>query len=618
MSANEKKSIWKQTAEVLRLNWRAQRLMWRIARGKTILDYIGALLSVCGGYWNIIFSARLLDEVLYRRDPMRLLMIVAGLLGGDALIYLLRKLIDAAGAGLGFSFGYRQKMVFGDKLMSLDYEALESEEVRTAFKRVERETFNDGKNLQALWSLPWLFADLVSIGIALSIFIGLFLQLSRMRGWLVAGLVFSGFGIWLASVCAGRGERVFEECQEKISENCVQRDGYMDFLGDYRRGKEIRIFRLGNLLIEKLMDTHHFNDLALDERNRKSILYSLIELTGETAVMTLNRCIAAAASLSGLITVGGMMQYVEVLENLSQAVKMVFVEGYSLWYNAHYLERYFEFLDTPTRSNKSGRIPVEKRTDGDYRIRFDHVSFRYPGSEEYAIKDLCMEFKVGEKLAVVGVNGSGKSTFIKLLCRLYDPEAGTIYMNDIDIKRYDYKEYLSLFSVVFQDFKLFSFSIGENVAVAETYDRERVRTALEKAGLGEFLAKHASGLDTILYRNFDKEGVEISGGEAQKIALARAVCKGTALVILDEPTAALDPVSEYEIYKRFNDLVADRTTVYISHRMSSCRFCGDIAVFDGGRLVQRGSHEELMNRTDGKYYKLWTAQAQHYTASSEE
>ncbi len=185
-------------------------------------------------------------------------------------------------------------------------------------------------------------------------------------------------------------------------------------------------------------------------------------------------------------------------------------------------------------------------------------------------------------------------------------------MNGIDIRRYDYQEYLSLFSMVFQDFKLFSFTLGENVAVAEDYAQEAVEEALCKAGMGEFLKAHEKHLSTVLYRDFDKDGVEVSGGEAQKIALARAVCKGAPFVLLDEPTAALDPLAEYEIYRRFNELVADRTTVYISHRMSSCRFCGDIAVFHQGRMVQRGNHESLMADQSGKYYELWTSQAQYY------
>ena len=213
---------------------------------------------------------------------------------------------------------------------------------------------------------------------------------------------------------------------------------------------------------------------------------------------------------------------------------------------------------------------------------------------------------------MVGKNGSGKTTFIKLLCRLYDPTEGEILLNGINIKKYDYEEYKTIFSVVFQDFKLFSFSLGENVAASVAYEEEKVISCLEKAGFGERLKNLEKGVHTYLYRNFDEDGIEISGGEVQKAALARALYKDAPFIILDEPTAALDPVAEFEIYSRFNEIVGEKTAVYISHRLSSCRFCNDIAVFDEGRLVQRGSHEELVADKDGKYYELWQAQAQYY------
>lgn len=216
-------------------------------------------------------------------------------------------------------------------------------------------------------------------------------------------------------------------------------------------------------------------------------------------------------------------------------------------------------------------------------------------------------------MAVVGENGSGKTTFIKLLCRLYDPTEGVILLNGIDIKKYDYDEYMSIFSVVFQDFKLFSFSLGQNVAANTNYDESRVIECLTKSGFSDRLAKMPKGLQTCLYKNFDEEGVEISGGEAQKIALARALYKNAPFIILDEPTAALDPISEYEIYSNFNRIVGNKTAIYISHRLSSCRFCNDIAVFSNGSLIQRGSHDMLIQDENGKYHELWNAQAQYYT-----
>ena len=317
----------------------------------------------------------------------------------------------------------------------------------------------------------------------------------------------------------------------------------------------------------------------------------------------------AKTIVAGNLTTGEMMSLLAYCMNILMSLMMVSMIFVMLSMSYASAKRISEVLTEQT-DLKNPENPVMNVKDGS--IVFDHVSFRYPGSDKYALKDISIEFKVGEKLAVVGMNGSGKSTFIKLLCRLYDPTEGTIYMNGIDIRRYDYQEYFGLFSVVFQDFRLFSFGLGENVAMSETFREEAVRDALVKAGMEEFLKEHNDDLSTTLYRDFDKNGVEVSGGEAQKIALARAVCKGAPFVLLDEPTAALDPKAEYEIYKRFNDLVADRTTVYISHRMSSCRFCGDIAVFHEGRMVQRGSHESLLEETTGKYYELWTAQAQYY------
>ena len=226
-----------------------------------------------------------------------------------------------------------------------------------------------------------------------------------------------------------------------------------------------------------------------------------------------------------------------------------------------------------------------------------------------------LKFRVGERLAVVGRNGSGKTTFIKLLCRLYDPTEGEILLNGIDIRKYSYEEYLSLFSVVFQDFKLFSFELGQNVAASVEVDEGKAKACLEQAGFGERLRELPKGLHTCLYKDFEEDGVEISGGEAQKIALARALYKDAPFLVLDEPTAALDPVAEYEVYTGFNRMVGNRTAVYISHRLSSCRFCDEIVVFDEGQIVQRGSHESLLSQPDSLYARLWNAQAKYYRTS---
>ena len=284
-------------------------------------------------------------------------------------------------------------------------------------------------------------------------------------------------------------------------------------------------------------------------------------------------------------------------------------------FNAPYLKTLYDYLDLPNKMYK-GSLTTEKRSDRQYTVEFLDVSFRYPGSEQYALRHLSMTFKVGERLAVVGMNGSGKTTFIKLLCRLYDPTEGVILLNGIDIRKYRYDEYMDIFSVVFQDFKLFSLPLGQNVATAQHYDAARAADCLQKAGFSDRLARMPKGLDTCLYKDLDEDGVTISGGEAQKIAIARALYKDAPFIVLDEPTAALDPVAEAEIYAKFNEIAGDKTAIYISHRLSSCKFCDEIAVFDHGEVVQQGTHEELLGEPDGKYYELWNAQAQYYTEES--
>lgn len=599
-----------------RLTLRGSRLLWKEAPGYMALQYVTPVLRAVVGYWEIFFTARLLDEILGARTPRGLIFYAGFLLLGSHFLRYASGLLEGVISQKSFIFWQQTRMIFARKVMELDYSLLEDEDVHMLYKRVERETYNDGKNLAPLQKvMPMMAGELVSIGLSVAMVWEFLRAMSAYGIWMIGFVCLVVGGIWIFSLCGASINRYWIECNNKISEDCLQRDGYVRYFERYEKGKEIRIFRLGRMMIQKLMDSYRVIDAALDQRLRKVLPLQWIASIAREAVNVVVWCVTAVAALQGKITLGGMTQYTASLRRMAMYISYLWEDVIELWYNAEYLERFFTFLDMPSRMH-GGCIPVEKRADMEHTVVFDHVSFRYPGSENYALRDVCIEFKPGEKMAVVGMNGSGKTTFIKLLCRLYDPTEGTIYLNGIDIRRYQYEEYLSLFSVVFQDFKLFSFELGENIAVDQQYEEEDVLQAVQKAGLCEFVEKQKNGLATVLYKDFDKEGVEMSGGEAQKIALARAVCKGAPFVLLDEPTAALDPLAEYEIYSRFNDLVADRTTVFISHRMSSCRFCGDIAVFHEGRLIQRGSHEQLMRETGGKYYELWTAQAKYYRNSS--
>ena len=316
----------------------------------------------------------------------------------------------------------------------------------------------------------------------------------------------------------------------------------------------------------------------------------------------------------GAFGIGSVTQYIGAITALSAGVGLLLETLGTYYNNGVFLQTTFAFLDMPNQMYQ-GSLTIEKRRDRAYEVEFKKVSFKYPNTDTYALKDFSITFKVGNRLAVVGENGSGKTTFIKLLARLYDPTEGEILLNGINIRKYDYQEYLSIFSVVFQDFQLFPFPLGENVGASSLYDRPWATTCLEEAAFRERLETMPQGIDTYLYKTFHEKGVDISGGEAQKIAIARSLYKDAPFIILDEPTAALDPVAEFEIYRQFNTLVKNKTAIYISHRLSSCRFCDEIIVIDHGRLAQQGTHEELLQEKDGKYATLWQAQAQYYQKS---
>lgn len=315
---------------------------------------------------------------------------------------------------------------------------------------------------------------------------------------------------------------------------------------------------------------------------------------------------------TGAFGLGAVTQYVAAITQTTGGVSSLFSVIGDIRNNAVFLEQVFEFLDMPNNMYQ-GSLTVEKRRDRRYEVEFRDVSFRYPGSATYALSHVNMKFEIGKRIAVVGMNGSGKTTFIKLLCRLYDPTEGEILLNGIDIRKYNYAEYMMIFSVVFQDFCLFALPLAENVASGHKFEKECVLDCLKKAGFAERLKELPDGIATYLYKDYNKDGINVSGGEAQKLAIARSLYKDAPFIVLDEPTAALDPIAEAEIYEKFNEIVGDKTAIYISHRLSSCKFCDEILVFDEGAVIQQGSHEALVGDTNGKYYELWQAQAQYYT-----
>ena len=317
-------------------------------------------------------------------------------------------------------------------------------------------------------------------------------------------------------------------------------------------------------------------------------------------------------AMSGAVSVGDVLMYSGAIITMMTGVQNILTQYNQINYRNEYLKTYEDFIKRPNM-HYDGTLPIEKRDDNEYELSFRNVSFRYPGTETYILKDVSLDFKIGQKMALVGMNGAGKTTLIKLLLRLYEPTEGEICLNGINIEKYDYEEYMQIFSVVFQDFKLFAFPLGENIAAGRQVDKLRLNQVLAKIGLQEFVEGLPQKERTLLYQE-NGQGVTPSGGEAQKVAIARALYKDASFVILDEPTAALDPIAEAGIYENFDSLVGEKTAVYISHRMSSCKFCDRIVVLDHGEIAEEGTHDSLMER-NGIYAKLYQTQAEYYVTA---
>ena len=422
--------------------------------------------------------------------------------------------------------------------------------------------------------------------------------------------------ILLAGLIGARLRKREERVLEKWMEGTVWYNRAFMFYGhglyaETSRAKDVRLYRQDRIADREMRRLVEHNRKDNEAIGKMSACQGMLELTQGACHVLCWLFVAAKASL-GAFPVGGVVQYVGALTQMVKSIgDMFFIFTEMRVFTVH-LAKLFAFLDLPDMRQRGGLPVGEAAAGGDCTIEFRNVSFRYPGSESYVLRNVSTTLRAGRKQALVGANGAGKTTFVKLLCRLYDPTEGQILLNGTDIREYDYDEYLRLFSFVFQDFKLFAFGLGENIAAGEDCDPAKAEECIRKAALEDRYRTMPDGLATFLYRDISENGVELSGGEAQKIALARALYRDSPVIVLDEPTAALDPVAEEQVYESFSSMTGDRTAVYISHRLSSCRFCDEITVFDKGRIVQKGTHDELLKEENGRYSELWNAQAQYY------
>ena len=379
--------------------------------------------------------------------------------------------------------------------------------------------------------------------------------------------------------------------------------------------KDIRLFNMSNAFFNQLsgvnetykeLNRKHHNRMVLWEVSLGSVLIVQKILMYTWLVYNV---------VTGAYQISDFVLYVGLVSTFHASV------GYVNWIysdmrtNSLMINDYRNFVDwkedRETADEKDGHI-TEINLDK-FEFRFENVSFKYPGHDNYVLKNVNLTIKNGAKLAVVGVNGAGKTTFIKLMMKLYEPSEGRILLNDVDIKEYNREEYFKLFSPVFQNVECFAMPIYQNISFAEEdkTDMNKINEVLEQSGLSEKINSYEKGIHTNLLKIFDKEGIDLSGGEKQRLAMARALYKDGKVIILDEPTAALDALAEDRMYREFENMIHGKTAVFISHRLGSTRFCDKIAMFEDGTIVEEGTHEELMAK-NGKYAYMFGIQSQYY------
>ncbi len=579
------------------------------------LRFAEIFFSLISPYFNLWMSAEIVTALYEGRDKMQIFTLIAITLLVNMLDRIIATTLNRWAKNQWCLLQNNEAAALYAKTIGLDYAKLEDSSIRKHRRKIIENSYINNYGVGFMRSCTETLARAI-INTVFAVFLFFEMAVSMLSvstNWigilLFVGLICSvALSVWVAAVS---GKKLSDSSMD-VGDHMLDmnRYGAAFYYGDALM--DARIYKFHEF-VEDFYKGFQKKHLEVFTRMNKAMFRILTpgRITAKLTELCSYLIVCLYCSL-GAFPVGSVIKYVGYLGRLTGSIGTLFqFRGY-VKENEPFLKVYLDYFDIENEMYQ-GSLSVEKRSDKRFDIEFKNVSFAYPGAETMAVKNLNLKLKVGERLAVVGMNGSGKTTFIKLLCRLYDPAEGEILMNDFNIRKYDYRQYLDLFSVVFQDYTLLAMPLGSNIAASETVDAQKVEELLTEVGFGQRYAEMERKLDTPIYKNFDETGVEVSGGEAQKLALARALYKDAPFIILDEPTAALDPIAEAEIYSKFDSIVGDKTAIYISHRLSSCRFCDKIAVFHEGEIVQVGTHEELLADVKGKYHELWNAQAQYYT-----
>lgn len=580
------------------------KLAWSVSPAYLILLVVNGFCESAKNLLNVVLPMYLIDELTGAKDIKQLCLygglIVANNVGMMLISNTLQRFVRVKEEKTHDGMN----KLMSEKIMNLEYSYLEDPYY---LDLKERAVFTI-ENQNVISNLIIAMSELLSRGATL---IGLVTILVSLGPVLLIAL-FIGI-ILMLFVYGGVSKYQTEVMQDLIPIN--RKFGYyINLAFDKEAQKDIRLYQMEPMVTERVIrfsnDTCDvFENMQIKMGNAMGRMSAIGEGIAAfsyayVGLRTLGN------SLGPQLSIGALTMYVSAAINFSSMVTSFGESVVRLMQFLSWLDPYMEFMSLAEETKAVGKIPFEGEVE---KVEFKNVTFTYPKAEKAVLQNVSFSIKKGEKISIVGLNGAGKSTLVKLICRMYQAESGEIYVNGRNIYDYEYISYMKTISAVFQDYRLFNFSIAENISCQEKdVDVEEVNRLIYEVGLEEKVKELPLGIESRFGKEYDEEGIEMSGGQAQKIAIARALYKQASMVILDEPASALDPIAEAEIYEKFNGLVEDKTAIYISHRMSSSVFCDKILIIDDGTVVDFDTHDNLMQKTESLYYKLFMSQAENY------
>ncbi|MHC1748508.1 MAG: ABC transporter ATP-binding protein [Cellulosilyticaceae bacterium] len=578
------------------------RYTWRFNKMYIVYILFLQIINSIMPLVTIIMPKYIIDELIGEKDIKKIILYVVilvgiNLVGGILSSFLSEKVFTSK----NIIFNKFQSFIT-NKLAMCDYEQIENAEFLDIKEKAHKFLYANGQGFGVVLD------SFMNILGKIFIFAGIITIISTLNIGIVIIFIIL---VLLNTYVESKAKAKYVALDMKKAPIERKTSYLINLVEDFTFAKEIRLYNLKDYLMNKL--SHHLNESANFYNTQVKIAnrtqYFSKITTGIREIVAYGYLIGQTISLQ--ISIGDFSMYIAAIAQFSGAMNDVMQSIINIKQFSMYYEALDKFINVPEKMRMNSDLNL---MEGPYDIEFKDVSFKYPGQEKFTLEHINLCIRSGEKLSIVGENGAGKTTFIKLLIRLYDPTEGVILLNGVDIRKIQYDQYQSVLSAVFQDFKLFSFSLKENITFndVENVKDEVVEKYLEQSGVMSKVTTLDKGIHTSIHKNFDMEGFEPSGGEAQKIALGRALYKNTPIVILDEPTAALDPRAEYEIYQHFNEMIEGKTAIYISHRLSSTRFCDKIVTLKQGCIYEYGTHEELVEK-DGLYAELFHMQAQFYT-----